>query len=183
MGDDADDADAADAADAAAAADDDDDAAPADADAVVDDDDAADELASLTEDNTRGGALAKVSAAKGFGAALRVPETRGKEARPDCTADELAGGGCGGEAALASLAAAMRCVAIAAIAAAVDAGIGETGSARLAFSVIILRRDAKLSTMPASSLLLVSSKTPSNAEAVVESDRRELDAAVMLGSS
>jgi hypothetical protein len=49
---------------------------------------------------------------------------------------------------------------------------------RQAFSVIILRRDAKLSMIPPSSLLLVSSRTPSNEEADAASDRRELDAAV-----
>ena len=84
---------------------------------------------------------------------------------------------------IASLAADTRCAATAAIDAAVDADEVETGSARLAFSVIILRRDVKLSIIPPSSLLLVSSKTPSKDEAVAASVRRELDAAVKLGSS
>ncbi len=89
--------------------------------------------------------------------------------------------GDGGKMAIASLAADTRCVAAAAMAAAVDAGRGETVSAWLDLSEIILRRDAKLSMMPPSSLLLLSSKTPSKEEADAARDRREVDAAVKFG--
>ena len=71
----------------------------------------------------------------------------------------------------------------AAIEVAVDEGRGDEASASLVFSIMSLRSDAKLSIMPPSSLLLVSSKTPSKEEDVAARERRELDAAVKLGSS
>ena len=140
--------------------------------------------ASGTEGNDEACGLNAFGAGEGFEAAAKEdPETRGDEAGPETAADGLGALGCGGRATMASLAAAMRCVAAAAIAAAVDADTGETGCAWHAFSVIILRRDAKLSIIPPSSLLLVSSRTPSKEDADAASDRRELDAAVILGSS
>jgi hypothetical protein len=60
---------------------------------------------------------------------------------------------------------------------------GDGASASLVFSIMSLRRDAKLSMMPPSSLLFVSSKTPSKDAEAAARERSELAAAVKLGSS